>query len=345
MAQSLAELRREAARRYERSKAAIASNVRTSSKGHPSDNVGSGNGLVGQGNVLGTTKDNGGGDNGGGANLMMPAPKNPIAKQGASPQANERTVRMADDPEELMLIESALASPAVRHAVEVLTDPGSRVRGCMVDPDRPCLQALQNILTWTLGGYDTRPPQEVEDLKHHDRLQVLLRYRQPPPVPGLPPRVAMYDYLCETLFAVPMRPVADETQVCPIQDLEGNIMMPSWVEPDWETFQGSSSFRRVLAPVFQPNRYPYQLPVRQLPDSCHEFQRKTQHWILWYHHYPDEPLVDPSDDVIDFDVRREVSALVKSHGFEACDYIWYRNPGMSVPDMFHVQVFWIVPEP
>jgi len=228
--------------------------------------------------------------------------------------------------------------------MEVLTDPGSRTRGCIVDPDRPCLQALQNIVVWTLGGYNTRPTEEVESLKHHDRLQVLLRYRQPPQIPGDKPRVAMYDYLCETLFEVPMRPISDPVQVLPIQDLEGNILTPSWVEPDWEAFCGDTGVRRDLPPVFKPNRYPYQLPVRQLPEGYHEFQRQTQHWILWYHHYPDEPLVNPSDVVIDHDIRCELTALVTLHNFEAFDFIWYRNPGMSVPDMFHVQVFWIVPE-
>jgi len=206
------------------------------------------------------------------------------------------------------------------------------------------LQALQNVLGWTLGGHCTRPTQEVQKLKHHDRLQVLLRYQQPLPNPEMPPCVAMYDYLCETIFGVPMRPVNGDVHVWPIQDLEGNILWPCWVEPDWEEFQGTSTIRREVAPVFKPNRYPYQLPARQLPESFHKFQRQAQHWILWYHHYPEEPSVNPSDEVIDSDVRRELTTLVNSHGFEVCDYIWYRNPGVTVPDMFHVQVFWIVPK-
>lgn len=340
--EAIAELRREAARRYERTKAAVspAFGVSPGGKGGGATCDASPGGNDG-----GTTSGTSPGNNSDGATLQMPEPKGPIAQRGVSPRPGERNVRRAGDPEELMLIESAQTSPAVQHAVEVLTDPGSRIRGCIVDPDRPCLQALQNILVWTLGGYDTRPTQEVENLKHHDRLQVLLRYRQPPPNPEQKPRVAMYDYLCETLFGVPMREISEPGQVLPIQDLEGNILMPCWVEPDWEAFCGDSGLRPKVAPVFKPNRYPYQLPVRQLPESCHEFQRRTQHWILWYHHYPDEPLVDPSDEVIDCDIRCELTALVTSLGFEACDYIWYRNPGMSVPDMFHVQVFWIVPMP
>jgi len=335
----LAELRREAAKKYERTKAAAFGKSHGGNGGgavsgaSPGDNAG--------GVTLGALRS----ENRSSATLQMPAPKAPIAQRGSSPRPGERKVRKADDIEELSMIEIAQSSPAVQHAVEVLTDPGSRTRGCIVDPDRPALQALQKIVVWTLGGYDTRPTQEVENLKHHDRLQVLLRYRQPLPNPGEQPRVAMYDYLCETLFAVPMRPISDPAQAMPIKDLDGNILMPNWVEPDWEAFGYTAGVRREVAPVFKPNRYPYQLPVRELPESCHEFQRQTQHWILWYHHYPDEEMVNPIDEVIDSDIRCELTALVTSHGFEAAfDFVWYRNPGMSVPDMFHVQVFWIVPE-
>jgi len=232
----------------------------------------------------------------------------------------------------------------VVRALEVLTAPGERVRGCQVDPARPALQALQNVLGWTQGGYDTRPTEEAQRQKHLDRLQILLTYRQPPPPPpGEAPRVAMYDYLCDTLFGLPMRPVGPEVDVPDVEDLEGNIVKPFWVEVNWEQFAASGARRP--GPVFRPNRYPYQLPCRPCGEGAHEFQRQTQHWILWYLHLPGEPVADRPDAEIDCDVRCELLAVVSAQGFEAFDYIWYRNPGMSVPEVFHVQVFWIVPEP
>jgi hypothetical protein len=37
----------------------------------------------------------------------------------------------------------------------------------------------------------------------------------------------------------------------------------------------------------------------------------------------------------------------KSYGFDRVDYVWYRNPAASVPDMFHVQesrrIYWEKP--
>lgn len=100
---------------------------------------------------------------------------------------------------------------------------------------------------------------------------------------------------------------------------------------------------------------------------------KGQHWNLWYYHDPSDPdaisalrRADPGNEKIDIDVGAAVSAVARglarscsradspdvclnSDGEEEgegeknpdvhCDYIWYRNPKMSVPEVFHVQVF------
>ena len=74
-----------------------------------------------------------------------------------------------------------------------------------------------------------------------------------------------------------------------------------------------------------------------------ELQSVAQHWLLWYLHFPWEELRDYPDQQIDDDVRCAVLLAARERGFETVDYVWYRNPGASVPDVFHVQVFWIVP--
>ena len=48
--------------------------------------------------------------------------------------------------------------------------------------------------------------------------------------PGDPPRVAMYDYLADTIFAMPMRPVEPSVRAPDFQDMQGNIIKPKWVE-------------------------------------------------------------------------------------------------------------------
>lgn len=244
-------------------------------------------------------------------------------------------------PEEQAAIQEAGNSPDLLRALQALTAEGQDIRGCRVNPERAHLQALQNLVEWTIGGYDTRPVPETLALKETDRLNILLRYRQPPD-PGNPPRVAMYNYLCDTLFHVPMRKVGPEVKAPTFQDLKGNVVAADWVEADWQKFRREESTRegRLPAPVFAANRYPYQLPVRP---GLHELQRRAQHWIMWYFHFPEDPLPNPSDEVIDNDVRRELRATVSAAGFSRADYIWYRNPSMSVPEVFHVQVFWIIP--
>eukprot|EP00434_Breviolum_minutum_P010848 symbB.v1.2.009564.t1/scaffold598.1/size183230/6 len=144
----------------------------------------------------------------------------------------------------------------------------------------------------------------------------------------------MYDYLCDTLFKIPMSPVGPEVVIPDFQDLDGNIVKGHWVEANFDAFSESNR----PAPVFAANRYPYQLPARPADT---EVQSVAQHWLLWYLHYPWEEVADFSDEKIDQDVRREVQLVVNSLGFDRVDYVWYRNPAASVPDMFHVQVFWI----
>lgn len=239
----------------------------------------------------------------------------------------------------LPLIQQAEASDDVLRAVECLTATDSSVRGCKVNPDRIHLQALQNLTGWTIGGFRTRPTLELAAQKNEDRLLVLLSYRQEHP-PATPPRVAMYDYLCESIFGVPMQQsvMRDELAEIRYQDHDGNLHTPNWREPDWD----AHGTKEPLEPKFLPNKYPYQVPV--LDPDAHWMQRQAQHWLLWFFHFPWESLPDPADEVVDAAIRKRLQELVRVEGFEQVDYIWYKNPHISVPDMFHVQVFWIVPK-
>ena len=210
-----------------------------------------------------------------------------------------------------------------------------------MNPDRAHLQALQHLLGWTIGGYDTRPTPEAAQLKQADRLSILLHYRQPDDF-GDPPRVTHYDYLCDTLFDIPMKPVGPEVRKLQFENLEGQIVDAQWTEADWDTFKAQGLQRP--SPVFAANRYPYQLPEHSQKEGSHAWQRRAQHWILWYFHFPWEDLADPTDAQIERDVRKKLQALLDTTEFTHADYIWYHNPSMSVPEVFHVQVFWIVPD-
>jgi hypothetical protein len=76
-----------------------------------------------------------------------------------------------------------------------------------------------------------------------------------------------------------------------------------------------------LQKFFAPNEFPYDLV-------------QGNHWILWY-----PVLTKPySDREISADIAQQLDELL--HGSTEYDFAWYVNPKMTVPEYFHVQVFW-----
>eukprot|EP01083_Nonionella_stella_P053943 142542_1 len=74
--------------------------------------------------------------------------------------------------------------------------------------------------------------------------------------------------------------------------------------------------------VFGANKFPYQV------------HQDAQHYIMWYSYSNDSI----TDQKITDDIDTNIKNIVKH---EAYDFIWYINPKMTIPDVFHVQVFWI----
>lgn len=72
--------------------------------------------------------------------------------------------------------------------------------------------------------------------------------------------------------------------------------------------------------VFIENDFPYAL------------DEGGQHWVLWFG-CRDDPRLD-----IDTILSRELQRRIGHDGF---DFAWYENPKMSIPEYYHVQVFWI----
>ncbi len=72
--------------------------------------------------------------------------------------------------------------------------------------------------------------------------------------------------------------------------------------------------------VLQPNDYPYDHIV-------------GHHWIMWYgsKHRSYESTHISAD--VEEGLRRHL-------GGEHFDFVWYENPKMSLPEFFHVHVFW-----
>jgi len=78
-----------------------------------------------------------------------------------------------------------------------------------------------------------------------------------------------------------------------------------------------------LVKVFQPNAFPYNI-------------ESGNHWVMWYN----TEACPYGDDTITKDI--DMAICNHLNGANNYDFVWYENPKMSVPDFFHVQVFWVV---
>ena len=76
-----------------------------------------------------------------------------------------------------------------------------------------------------------------------------------------------------------------------------------------------------LIKMFKPNDYPYKL------------DDNSNHYIMWYN-CSKQPY---SNEKITQDIKNEISKISNKYQF-----VWYENPSMSIPEIYHVQVFFIV---
>ena len=76
--------------------------------------------------------------------------------------------------------------------------------------------------------------------------------------------------------------------------------------------------------IFVPSDFPY-----QIPEYAH-------HYILWnsefniFYHF--------DEDKINHTLFQMIKQIVKNENF---DFVWYKNPKPTIPEFYHVQVFWI----
>lgn len=71
--------------------------------------------------------------------------------------------------------------------------------------------------------------------------------------------------------------------------------------------------------VFEPSIFRYGIP------------KEANHWILW------NTTVDFNAEISD----EEINLILEKALGPSVDFAWYKNPKPSVPDYFHIQVFWI----
>ena len=80
-----------------------------------------------------------------------------------------------------------------------------------------------------------------------------------------------------------------------------------------------SSYNNIEKFIFMENTFPYNL------------EENTNHYILWYTFIPS-----------DYDVNKHIfTEIYKILNHTHFNFVWYENPKMNVPEIYHLQVFWI----
>lgn len=80
--------------------------------------------------------------------------------------------------------------------------------------------------------------------------------------------------------------------------------------------RGAKLFNKI---VFEPNQYPY--------------QTQGNHYVLWF----GSKIQEYSDECITDIINKKLNTINNGNSY---DFVWYINPKMSVPEFFHIQVFW-----
>ena len=72
---------------------------------------------------------------------------------------------------------------------------------------------------------------------------------------------------------------------------------------------------------FVKNKFPYNL------------KENVNHYIIWYSNTSSKL----DDGTVNTDIHRSIFEILQHENFE---YVWYENPKMNVPGLYHWQVFW-----
>jgi hypothetical protein len=77
------------------------------------------------------------------------------------------------------------------------------------------------------------------------------------------------------------------------------------------------------------------IPQKKFIKNRFSYAISSNHYIMWYLLYNKDDL---SDDIINIDIYCNIYQILCHTNF---DFAWYVNPKMTIPDIFHVQIFWI----
>tara|TARA_Y100000991_G_C21654826_1_gene214048 strand:- start:16 stop:459 length:444 start_codon:yes stop_codon:yes gene_type:complete len=91
----------------------------------------------------------------------------------------------------------------------------------------------------------------------------------------------------------------------------------------------------ILFDIFEEENLENAKPSKKFKENRFKYNINGNHYVMWYLKYDMRTL---TEDVINFDIYCNIYQILGSTNF---NFGWYKNPKMTIPDIFHVQVFWI----
>jgi hypothetical protein len=196
---------------------------------------------------------------------------------------------------------------------ESTTAKPRRVLRSVISSDLDALDRLQRRYPWVPNAARIRPSEERLALKRAKLAEIEATW------------ASFTDYIRATVFGEVAVDVAVDTGTSSSESGSGTSGLTKKVVATLPPTDPS-----VLQKRFVPNDFPYDLA-------------EGNHWVLWYA-APTQPC---SIDAITADVSQHLQEHLRGSGIDAdFDFAWYINPKMTVPEFFHVQVFWtLLPPP
>ena len=91
----------------------------------------------------------------------------------------------------------------------------------------------------------------------------------------------------------------------------------------------------ILIDIFEVTDLESAKPTKIFKENRFKYNINGNHYVMWYLKYDIQTI---TEDIINFDIYCNIYQILGNTNF---NFAWYKNPKMTISDIFHVQVFWI----
>lgn len=138
--------------------------------------------------------------------------------------------------------------------------------------------------------------------------------------------------------------IPDETMIRPTPKmLEDKLQFSNYILHNWMSFKDFILHTHFKYPVDSEDGHLY---VKKLVEKLewvfihsmfsYKLPNGVHHYVLWNSMY--DFFMDFDDSKINLIIKETLEEMLNTDAF---DFAWYKNPKPSIPELYHIQVFWI----